>query len=151
MTLSVVIGDPHAPESTALLQASHALMLSLFDPESCHFLSIDALCVPEITFFEGRIDGVTRGCCAIARKDGYGEIKSMFVDPSGRGSGLADAMLEAIFAVAREEGISMLKLETGTLLTAAHKVYQRHGFTFCGSFGDYAEHLDSLFMEKPLP
>ncbi len=151
MTNSVVVGNPHAPESTALLQASHALMLSLFDPESCHFLSIDALCVPEITFFEGRIDGVTRGCCAIARKDGYGEIKSMFVDPTCRGAGLADAMLETIFALARDEGIPMLKLETGNVLTAAHKVYQRHGFSFCGPFGNYVEHPDSLFMEKPLP
>ena len=150
MTVTVAVGNPHAPESTALLQASHALMLSLFDAEACHFLSIDALCVPEITFFEGRIDGVTRGCCAIARKDGYGEIKSMFVDPTCRGAGLADAMLEAIFAVARDEGIPILRLETGTLLTAAHKLYQRHGFTFCGPFGDYTDHPDSLFMEKPM-
>ena len=42
--------DPRTPEATALLQASHTLMESLFPSDACHYLSIDALCVPEIHF-----------------------------------------------------------------------------------------------------
>ena len=75
-------GAPH--EARALLEASHAMMLELFTPDSNHFLSLDALAAADIKFFVARIDGNIVGCGALAIRDGYGEIKSMFVDPYGR-------------------------------------------------------------------
>ena len=44
----------------------------------------------------------------------------------------------------------MLKLETGSLLHAAHRMYERAGFTYCGPFGDYEDGEFSVFMEKAL-
>jgi putative acetyltransferase len=44
----------------------------------------------------------------------------------------------------------MLRLETGSLLYSAHKVYARHEFMICGPFGDYKEAEFSIFMEKSL-
>ena len=46
--------DPHDPQATALLQASHALMQSLFPPEDNAYLSIEELCGADVHFFAAR-------------------------------------------------------------------------------------------------
>lgn len=150
MTLIVAESDPRDPAATALLQASHALMEELFPSESNNYLSIDALCAPNIAFFTVRRSGQTIGTGALKALDGYGEVKSMFTAPQARGSGAGAALLRAIEDRAREVGLPYLRLETGNTLHAAHRLYQRHGFAFRGPFGEYAEHPASLFMEKPL-
>jgi putative acetyltransferase len=141
-------GDPR--EAQALLEASHAMMLALFDPEANHFLSIEALATPDIRFFVARLDGRVAGCGALARRDGYGEIKAMFVDPSIRRAGIAAALMARLEAEARHQQLEILRLETGNLLEPAIALYQRCGFAFCGPFGDYPEHPQSVFMEKRL-
>ncbi|SFR33409.1 GNAT family N-acetyltransferase [Litoreibacter janthinus] len=142
--------DPRDPRATALLQASHALMESLFPPEDNHYLSIDALCVPEVHFFVAREGDATLGCGALKVQGEYGELKSMFTSEAARGKGAASAILTHIETRARDLGLTNLKLETGDLLHAAHKLYAKHGFTPCGPFGSYEANKSSLFMEKPL-
>jgi putative acetyltransferase len=150
MTAGLVIerGDPR--EARALLEASHAMMLELFTPEANHFLSLDALAAPDIKFFVARLDGRVVGCGALAIRDGYGEIKSMFVDPDARGTGVAAGLMGQLEAETMAHGLEMLRLETGTLLHAAQALYRRHGFTTRGPFGSYSEHPHSVFMEKRL-
>lgn len=142
--------DPRAPAVTALLQQSHALMQSLFPPEDNFFLSIDDLCQPDIHFFAARDGSTFLGTGGLARRQGYGEVKSMFVDPAARGRGVGDALLRQIIDQARTDGLPMLKLETGDVLHDAHRLYARHGFRVCGPFGDYPLAASSLFMELPL-
>lgn len=150
MTLMIEVGDPHDPQATALLEASHALMESLFPPEDNHFLSIDALCTLDIHFFIARDGDSVLGCAAIADRSDYGEIKSMFVSDAARGKGVADALMRQLEDHARSLGLSELKLETGDLLHAAHKLYERYGFSRCDPFGDYTANASSIFMEKQL-
>jgi putative acetyltransferase len=90
------------------------------------------------------------GTGALAVKLGYGEIKSMFVDPNARGQGVADALLRALHDLARELELGDIKLETGNSLHAALRLYRRHGFTACGPFGDYIANDSSIFMTKTL-
>ena len=142
--------DPHDPQATALLRQSHALMQSLFPPEDNFYLDIDDLCAPHIRFFTAREGDVVLGTGALAIKAGYGEVKSMFVAEDARGKGVADAILRQIEDAARDEKLGMLKLETGNVLYAAHKLYRRHGFVECGPFGDYTAAKSSVFMEKVL-
>ena len=142
--------DPHHPQATALLRQSHALMESLFPPEDNYFLDIDELCADHITFFAARMGADILGTGALANKGTYGEIKSMFVAESARGNGIADALMRQLEDAARDAGLKMLKLETGNVLHAAHKLYRRHGFQDCGVFGDYVEAKSSIFMEKAL-
>jgi len=148
--LIVEQGDPRAPQATALLQASHALMERLFPPEDNHYLSIDALCTPDIRFFIAREGDTVLGCAALANKGDYGEMKSMFVSEDARGKGVADALMRQLEDYARELDQPMMRLETGDLLHAAHRLYERHGFVKCGPFGDYVANKTSLFMEKRL-
>lgn len=148
--ITVETGDPRDPQATALLRQSHALMESLFPPEDNYFLDIDALCVPSITFFVAKDAGNIVGTAALATKGDYGEVKSMFVDPNIRGKGIAAALLQKLEETARAAGLTALKLETGNVLHAAHRLYQRHGFTDCGPFGEYSANQTSVFMEKAL-
>ena len=148
--LIVEQGDPRAPQATALLQASHALMESLFPPEDNHYLSIDALCTPDIRFFIAREGDTVLGCAALADKGDYGEMKSMFVSEDARGKGVADALMRQLEDYARELDLPVIRLETGDLLHAAHRLYERHGYVKCGPFGDYVANKTSVFMEKRL-
>lgn len=150
MSFTVREGDPRDPQVVALLEASHALMESLFPPEDNYFLSIDALCVPEIKFHVAVDGDVVLGCGAVAVKDGYGELKSMFTAHAARGKGVAEAIVVALEGAARGVGLTALKLETGDSLHAAHRLYERCGFTYCAPFGDYTANDTSVFMEKGL-
>jgi len=152
VTAALIIepGDPHTPGAKALLEASHAMMTELFTPGANHFLSLGALAAPDIAFFVARIDGAMVGCGALATRDGYGEIKSMFVDPGIRRAGVAAGLLGRIESEAISQGLAMLRLETGDLLHAARALYRRHGFTDRSPFGAYCAHPHSVFMEKRL-
>lgn len=142
--------DPHHPQASALLKQSHGLMQSLFPPEDNFYLDIDDLVAPNIHFFTARIGDDMLGTGALMIKADYGEVKSMFVSEAARGKGIAAALLRQIEDTARDEGLAMLKLETGNVLHAAHRLYARHGFTQCGVFGDYVNAKSSVFMEKTL-
>ncbi|MEP2531095.1 GNAT family N-acetyltransferase [Shimia sp.] len=148
--IRIVPGNPRDRQATALLQASHALMQSLFNPEENHFLSIDDLCVPEIRFFIARQGEKTLGCAALANRGDYGEIKSMFVDPVARGKGVAHKLMQRLNAEAVAQGLASLKLETGNKLAQAHSLYRAHGFVDCGPFGAYETNTSSIFMTRDI-
>ena len=148
--IKVAPADPRSAGSAALLAQSHTLMKELFPADACHYLDLDALCAPNIRFFAASEGSDVLGTGALAIKDGYGEVKSMFTAQAGRGKGVAAAVLRMIEDTAREEELSLLKLETGTGLDAAHRLYGRFGFEICGPFGDYAQSPYSIFMEKAL-
>ncbi|WP_116133737.1 GNAT family N-acetyltransferase [Tropicimonas sp. IMCC34043] len=150
MTAVLRAADPREPGATALLQASHAVMQASSPPEAQNYLPIDKLLAPDIRFFVAEVEGDARGCIALARRDGYGEVKSMFVRADARGAGLADAMLAHVEAEARADGLTLMRLETGTELKAALGFYQRNGYAFCGPFGDYTPTPWSLYMQKTL-
>ncbi|MFK7938417.1 MAG: GNAT family N-acetyltransferase [Roseovarius sp.] len=148
--LIVEPGDPRAPGASALLSASHTLMARLFPADDIYALDLDALCAPGIRFFIARDGDQTLGTAALALRDGYGEVKSMFTSEQARGKGVAAALLRQIEDEARSENRAALKLETGEELAAAIRLYERHGFTRCARFGDYAANQTSVYMQKSL-
>lgn len=141
-------GLPTEPGATRLLKASHALMESLFPAESNHYLPIEALLADHILFRIAEVNDQIAGCAALALKDGYGEVKSMFVDPGHRGHKIGQLLLAELETQAKTHNLSLLCLETGNLLHAAHKLYENVGFKRRGPFGDYPEDPNSVFMEK---
>ncbi|MEO1637623.1 MAG: GNAT family N-acetyltransferase [Pseudomonadota bacterium] len=143
-------GDPREAQATALLKQSHALMKSLFPPEDNFYLDVGDLVAPHIHFFIAREGEMVLGTGALAVKDGYGEVKSMFVAEDARGKGTAQAILRQIEDEARAQGLPTLKLETGNVLHAAHRLYRAFGFVDCGVFGGYQDANSSVFMEKRL-
>lgn len=148
--IAITLSDPRSADATALISASHSLMQSLFPAEACHYLSIDDLCQPDIHVYVAYINSKPAGCGALMIRESYGEVKSMYTDDTYRGQGVADRILKHIEKVARQRDMPVLRLETGDTLTAAHRLYARHGFVTCAPFGDYYAHPKSLFMEKTL-
>ena len=142
--------NPREPQVADLLRSSHALMQALFPPEHNNYLSLDELSTKNVNFFAARYGSVFCGTGALAVKEGYGEIKSMFVDPNYRGRGVADAILKCLENLAHERCLPEIKLETGNTLHAAIKLYERNSFQLCGPFGDYTRNSSSIFMKKVL-
>ncbi|WP_435140503.1 GNAT family N-acetyltransferase [Pseudopelagicola sp. nBUS_19] len=148
--IRVLSGNPRDQQATALLQASHALMQSLFSPEENHFLSIDELCAPEIQFFIAREGDKTLGCVALANHGDYGEVKSMFIDPAARGKGIGHKFMRHLETEGRAQRLLSIKLETGNKLVQAHNLYRAHGFVECKPFGNYQANSSSIFMKRDL-
>jgi putative acetyltransferase len=143
--------NPRQDEVVRMLDLLDSYLRALYPPESNHILDIDALCAADIRFFVARREGGAVGCGAL-RIDpgGYGEIKRMFVLPSVRGGGLGFAILNRIERQALEEGLSLLRLETGIHQHAALALYRTAGYVEREPFGDYRHDPLSLFMEKSL-
>ena len=83
---------------------------------------------------------------------GAAEVKSMRTHHSFLRRGVAQTVLDEILSVARERGYSHLYLETGTgeAFDAAHALYLRNGFEWCGPFANYTANDFSVFMVKAL-
>lgn len=148
--INVVKTDPTNPEALALLDASRRLMDTLFDVEENHYLLPSDLAQPDTHFFTARRDDTMLGTAALVVKDGYGELKAMFVAENARGQGVARALLNHVEDVARSFDLPWLRLETGDALLSAIKLYRATGFRNCGPFGDYEPNESSVFMEKHL-
>ncbi len=142
---------PDQPEVRAMLDKLDAYCASLYPAESNHLMDIASLLAGDVLFLVARdIDGAAIGCAALARREGYGEIKRMVVEEARRGRGLGGKLLEQLATFARMSGVHTLKLETGVHQPEAIKLYERFGFVRCEPFGDYRPDPLSLFMEKHL-
>lgn len=148
----VELGNPLDPQPSALLAEAQALQAEIYDEEHNHALDTAALTADDIRFFIAREGDQVLGVGAfkIHATEKYGEVKSMFTAPNGRGKGIAAAIMRAIEDLAKSEGLTALKLETGDELEAAVRLYERFGFTRSGAFGSYEDNGVSVFMQKTL-
>ena len=141
--------DLTGPKIRALLEAHLETMRSLSPPESIHALDLEGLRKPEITFWTIWENDALAGCGALKRMSPTdGEIKSMHTAKAHRGKGIAEFLLRHALQNARDEGLTRLSLETGAQpgFEHARRLYAKHGFVFCGPFGDYRQDPNSVFM-----
>ncbi|ELG5195359.1 GNAT family N-acetyltransferase [Vibrio cholerae] len=143
-------------EGTGVLQllAEHLRDMYATSPaESVHALDVEALKHPSITFWCAEKNGVVQGCIALKElASNHAEIKSMRTDTSSRNQGVASQLLSHVVAVAKTRNYEFLSLETGSMdyFLAARKLYEKHGFIYCGPFGDYQPDPNSCFMTRKL-
>jgi putative acetyltransferase len=149
--ISIAEESPFQAEVRLLLRESDAFAEALYPPKSNHLVSSEDLAATGVRFFVARADGNIVGCGALRETPPEGEIKRMFVTTSARGLGVGAAMLRALEAAARADGIATLQLETGIHNAAALQLYNRSGFVERGPFGPYHADPLSVFMEKHLP
>ena len=142
-------------DARALIGELEATLAANYPPEQRHGLRLEAIFQPHIRFYVAWLDALAAGCGGVALFGDFAELKRMYVRPAARRQGVAQALLAELETTARNTGMAMLRLETGTEQHAAIRLYERAGFTICNAFGDYAA-MDpklittSVFMEKQL-
>lgn len=66
-------------------------------------------------------------------------VRMLVVAPDQRGAGIGEALVRATVEVARADGCAMVRLSSRPDMTAAHRLYERLGFTRTPSF-DWTPH-----------
>jgi putative acetyltransferase len=148
---TAVIAWPADPPVRAMVEELDRYFHALYPPESNHLLDIDTLCQPEIRFFAvfAGEEALAIGGCWL--KDGYAEVKRLYVRPSARGRGLAQLVMRRIEDEAMICGRPIARLETGIHQPESLSLYRRLGYAERGPFGDYpVDDPNSVFMEKRL-
>ena len=146
--------DLSSPEVQALVAEHLAAMHGNSPPGHVHALAIESLRSPDITFWSAWRGDRLCGCGALKELDsGDGEVKSMRTRTAFLRQGVGQAVLDAILRTAQARNYGRLYLETGSgsAFAAAHALYRRNGFGWCGPFSDYAATDFNVFMVKLLP
>ena len=114
-----------------------------FDPAKSISAEAGDLTPPAGVLIIARLDGRPIGCGALKVKDrDIGEIKRMWVSPDARGLGLGRRILEMLEALAKDFGLTTLRLETNRALKEAQALYRTCGYLEVEPFNDepYAHH-----------
>lgn len=74
----------------------------------------------------------------------------MYVRPRFRGQGLGKLMVNHLCDHALANGVHLVRLETGSMMTDANRLYERMGFYRIPHFGEYKEDPQSNFYEKKI-
>ena len=128
-------------------------MHEITPPQSVHALDLEALRLPDITFFSAWEGSELLGCGALKELDSKsGEIKSMRTVKAHRRKGVASKILEHIIKEAQRRAYDCLNLETGAIpeFAPARALYIRYGFEYRSPFADYIDDPNSVFMTKKL-
>jgi putative acetyltransferase len=147
--MRIEIDDLSGSAIKALLNEHLQSMHELSPPESVHALDLDKLRGRETAFWSAWEGSLLVGCGALKELDRkHGEVKSMRTPLALRQRGAGRAIIAHIIKVARSRSYEHLSLETGSLeaFKPARSLYQSHGFTYCGPFGEYIEDSNSVFM-----
>ena len=153
MSLEIRVTDPRLPEIKRAVADQQVEAFERLADAPDFTLGADELAVPEITVWEGRIDGQLAGMVALkALAENCGEIKAMRTMPALRGRGVGKDMLAHAISEARLRGYNSLWLETGSGdgYASARGVYERAGFVVTGPFGDYPDVETSVYMRLDL-
>ncbi|WP_319000870.1 GNAT family N-acetyltransferase [Burkholderia sp. AU30280] len=149
LSMNIAFESPDQYDVIALIAELDAYLNTLYPPESIHILDLAALKQPEVLFAVARDSaGEAIGCGAIVLSSEFGELKRVYVNPRGRGQGVAKGLLVLLESRAIEVGCTLLKLETGPHQHEALALYESVGYERRGPFGEYASDPLSVFMEK---
>ena len=73
-------------------------------------------------------DGIFAGCLGLTDEGDNGTVRWFVLDPSMRGRGLGQRLLDELISEAEDLGFERLRLETFSLLRVAAHMYRSHGF-----------------------
>ncbi|ADB36040.1 GCN5-related N-acetyltransferase [Kribbella flavida DSM 17836] len=106
---------------------------------------------PDTAFTVLHVDGVPAGCIGLQPvAPGLGEIKRLYVEPSFRGWGLSHLLLTHLETQARAQGLTTLRLETGTEQHAAQALYIHHGYHPIPAYPPFTDEPASRCFAKDL-
>lgn len=139
------------PAIDALLASSDDFHGALYPAESIHSVPLTAFLNESGAFYAACVGDVPVACGGILLLEHdirYGEIKRLFVDSAHRGAGFAKRIMLRLEQFARDAGVAVLRLETGSSQPEAMGLYQKLGYAIREPFGEYRTDPYSVFMEK---
>jgi GNAT superfamily N-acetyltransferase len=151
MIIQISPERPDSYDGTALITELQTYLASLYPPASQHGYSIERMAAEGLAFFIARLDGAAAGCGGVKIYPGYGEIKRVYVRPQFRGLGLSKQIMARLEGHAREQGVPLMRLETGIYQPEATGLYERMGYHSIPPFGEYEFDPLCLYYEKSLP
>lgn len=137
------------PQVRQLIEAHHAYGAAHYPAESNHELGIEELGADNVQLFVAWLGDQCVGMVGFkSLGDEMAELKSMHVLESGRGHGVGAKLAKHVMALAKQQNIAAIYLETGSrdASAAARRLYEKLGFSYCAPFADYAEDPESVFM-----
>ncbi len=151
MAVTITEERPDSPDAMQLIAELDAVLEPLYATESRHGYSVEKLVQQGVVFFVLRADDSPTGCGGVQLfGTDYAEVKRMYVRPDYRGQGLSKLLLNHLAEYSQQQGIKVLRLETGIYQQAAIELYKGMGFQPIPPFGDYREDPVSLCFEKIL-
>ena len=154
MSITIQVERPDTADAIQLIDELETILSAEYPPEDRHGYSVQKLIDQGVQFYVVRHNGQAAGCGGVQIYDNdnppYGEVKRMYVRPAFRGLGLAKAILHQLGTFTRSVGVTTLRLETGTVQTAAINLYTKFGFYPVDPFGDYVATDNNLFFEKQI-
>ncbi len=150
--IAVAPVDLRDPDVLRLVEALTAeLAGSGYTPEQTFGYSPEQLERSGVHLVAAEVAGRLVGIGGLELQDGEsGELKRFYVRPEHRGSGVADALMAALVAYARQHAVRVLRLETGDRQQAAIAFYRRHGFVEVPRFPPYTDSATSVCMQRDL-
>jgi putative acetyltransferase len=143
--------DPTSSAVGELFEALDAMHYALYPPASVHSMAAAALKEAKCVFLGAFAGQRLLGCGGYVNYGGeYGELKRMFVRPEVRGLGIGRRLLAALEGDARNNGLTIMRLETGIHQPEALRLYEVAGYVRRGPFADYPDDPLSVYMEKRL-
>jgi GNAT superfamily N-acetyltransferase len=104
---------------------------------------------PDGVLLIARVDGAPAGLGGVRYLDTeHAEVKSMFVSPAFRGTGLARQLLTELEEIARRHGCKGVRLDTSAYLTAAVRLYRAAGYHEVPAYNDNRK--ADLWFERQL-
>ncbi len=151
-TILITPSLPTTPAARALIaELEAALEHPEYPPEAQFGYSVEKLIAEGVAFFVIWVDGEPAGCGGIQfYGDEYGEFKRMYIRPQYRGLGLGKLLIQHLENHANEQGIGIIRLETGIYQHEAIRLYKRMGFYPIPPFGAYRESAVNVFYEKQI-
>jgi len=154
MAVSIAVETPLQDDVRMLVARLNAHLLPLSPLEFQFKMTVEQMADSDTTLFVARDEAgraVGMGALKLHGPE-LGEVKRMFTLPEVRGQRVGRQLLDRIVGLARERGLPVVMLETGTGegMAEAHRLYTRYGFVPRGPFLDYPESEWSAFFELRL-
>lgn len=154
MAISIAIETPLQDDVRGLVARLNDHLLPLSPLEFQFKMTVEQMADSDTTLFVARDEsGRAVGMGALkAHGPDQSEVKRMYTVPEVRGQRVGRQLLERIVVLARDRGMSVIMLETGTGegMAEAHRLYSRYGFVPRGPFLDYPDSEWSAFFELKL-
>jgi GNAT superfamily N-acetyltransferase len=139
------------PDACALREARRAEIAEAYGRDGTEPVGSEATGSDMAVFLVAYREGAPVACGGLRALGGHAaEIKRMYAAPSVRGTGVATEVLRALETWASAHDVGVLRLETGDVLRAAQRFYEREGYVSVPPFGPYAGSALSRCYERRL-